>query len=436
MNAQGLGLISCNIRSLVENQLNYETANQKANNFSFFDLLNIEMSPTDQSSIFSTTTADDENNSFLNEELLEVFQQFLETMQADEQVIDPAIIEHPDWNELLMGLPQNFVQQFTNDIHSAKSIEQMLAHTQSGSKEQFIVILAVLYQMKEKKLLSERELQALQDVMNKQLKETAQLNSLSITNMQPLFAKKMNRFDKEKMNGIYREQSNVSGKLNVNRLEQHVRYSNSRTTGETGIKNTSKNNLSSFIIKSDSVAEKSKIDGFEKLIVSSIKESTPIRSFQQLMLISQQNHISSSEEQILHQLQQIIKNSKFSTLPNGQSQMQVKLSPEHLGMLTIKLSETNGEMVAKIIASTVHAKEAIEKNLQVLRQAFAAQNIQTEKIEVLYQGESQFDGTSKDYKEQHGERKKQQDEKAAKGYLEDDQSESQSFIDELLNVIV
>jgi len=105
-------------------------------------------------------------------------------------------------------------------------------------------------------------------------------------------------------------------------------------------------------------------------------------------------------------------------------------------MLTIKLSETNGEMLEKIIASTVHAKEAIEKNLQVLRQAFAAQNIQTEKIEVLYQGESQFDGTSKDYKEQHGERKKQQDEKAAKGYLEDDQSESQSFIDELLNVIV
>ncbi|WP_374724036.1 flagellar hook-length control protein FliK [Calidifontibacillus erzurumensis] len=436
MNAQGLGVIGYTIRSQVEKQTNYEAGNQKGNQLSFLDLLNNEMSSTPLSTSMAASNSEggifdgQGNDSFLNEELLAFFQQLIETMPQDEQFIDPAIIQQPEWEKLMMGLPQNVVEQLTNAILSGKSIGQILGQTQVGSKEQFAVVLAVLYQMKDKNMLPESQWKAFEEQLSKQMKENAPLNGQSTSHL-PLLTKKTDKDARERLNGLNLEQASVS--RNLERRPFAQRTLQSSPTSSTTTKTENGQMKLSFI---DPLGEKAKIDSFENLIVGSMKESTPISRFQQLVVSFQPNYAPTYEDQILQQLQQIMKNSKFTTMPNGTSQIQVKLSPEHLGMLTIKLTETNGEMIARIIASTVQAKEVIEKNLQVLRHAFAVQNIQAEKFEVLYQGESQFNGTNKEYSGEQGEGKKQQEQKASNDYHEDDKSESQSFLDELLNVIV
>jgi flagellar hook-length control protein FliK len=97
-----------------------------------------------------------------------------------------------------------------------------------------------------------------------------------------------------------------------------------------------------------------------------------------------------ANQQFTQQLLEIIHGSKFMRLGNGQSQLIVRLHPEHLGSLTIKLVQANGELTAKIIASTVSAKELIEANIQQIRHVIPAQNIMVEKFDVFAQQPSDF----------------------------------------------
>jgi len=95
-------------------------------------------------------------------------------------------------------------------------------------------------------------------------------------------------------------------------------------------------------------------------------------------------------QQFTEQLLQVINAGKFSRLGNGHSQLVVRLHPEHLGSLTIKLVQENGELTAKIIASTASAKELIEANINQLRHAIPAQNIIIEKFDIFMQQTSDF----------------------------------------------
>ncbi|MCA1053514.1 flagellar hook-length control protein FliK [Rossellomorea aquimaris] len=86
-------------------------------------------------------------------------------------------------------------------------------------------------------------------------------------------------------------------------------------------------------------------------------------------------------EQFVKELQKILGKSQMQTQPN-MSKLLIKLYPEQLGSLRIELLQQNGVMTAKILAATSTAKELIDSQLQGLKHAFNAQNIQVDKIEV------------------------------------------------------
>ncbi|SFM32216.1 hook-length control protein FliK [Gracilibacillus orientalis] len=87
------------------------------------------------------------------------------------------------------------------------------------------------------------------------------------------------------------------------------------------------------------------------------------------------------QKQLIDQFQQVMQKSNFMKLPNGANQLMIRLQPEHLGDITVKLTQINGEMTVKMIASTHGAKELLEGNLNQLRHMFSPQQVIIEKQE-------------------------------------------------------
>jgi flagellar hook-length control protein FliK len=78
---------------------------------------------------------------------------------------------------------------------------------------------------------------------------------------------------------------------------------------------------------------------------------------------------------------QIIDKIKVSIAPN-QTSMELQLNPENLGKVSLSVQSKNGEMTAQFIVQNEISKEAIESQMQTLRDALNQQGIKVESIEV------------------------------------------------------
>lgn len=89
-----------------------------------------------------------------------------------------------------------------------------------------------------------------------------------------------------------------------------------------------------------------------------------------------------------HQLTEIMKTGKFTKGANGQAQLVIRLHPEHLGTLTVKLiAQKDGELAAKIITNTTAAKELVEASIHQIRHIIPTENIIVERFDVWTQPE-------------------------------------------------
>lgn len=82
------------------------------------------------------------------------------------------------------------------------------------------------------------------------------------------------------------------------------------------------------------------------------------------------------------EFEKILLNSHLRTFKNGLTELQLRLYPEHLGRLSIQLLHQDGTLIAKITTQTEAAKKLIESQINQLRHALVAQNIQIERIEI------------------------------------------------------
>ncbi|SHK30187.1 flagellar hook-length control protein FliK [Desulforamulus aeronauticus] len=67
----------------------------------------------------------------------------------------------------------------------------------------------------------------------------------------------------------------------------------------------------------------------------------------------------------------------------GSTSLKMKLQPEHLGEVTVKLTWSKGELSAQFVAATSMAKEALETSFPQLKQLLAQQNIQLSEAAVF-----------------------------------------------------
>ncbi len=75
---------------------------------------------------------------------------------------------------------------------------------------------------------------------------------------------------------------------------------------------------------------------------------------------------------------------------NLKAETVLKLMPEHLGQVEVKLTMTNGQLTASITTESLMAKEALESNLAALRSSLQNQGVTVERLVVSQQQPSGF----------------------------------------------
>lgn len=90
----------------------------------------------------------------------------------------------------------------------------------------------------------------------------------------------------------------------------------------------------------------------------------------------------SADEQLMEQLKKVMKASRFSTMPNGTSQLSINLRPNNLGEIMVRLTQVNGEMTVKIIVTSHATKEMLQSNIHQLKNMFSPQQVFIERQEL------------------------------------------------------
>ncbi len=78
---------------------------------------------------------------------------------------------------------------------------------------------------------------------------------------------------------------------------------------------------------------------------------------------------------------QIIDQVKIQIRPDN-TKMEIQLNPEHLGKVELEITSKNGELSARLNVQSDHVKEAVESQMQVLRETLEVQGLKVENIEV------------------------------------------------------
>jgi flagellar hook-length control protein FliK len=112
-------------------------------------------------------------------------------------------------------------------------------------------------------------------------------------------------------------------------------------------------------------------------------ESGPMSKVQQFVLHLEKGGEPQPQQQFVREFAQILSKARFSVNGNGQQQLTIKLYPEHLGTLDVRLTHAKGQLTATILAQTAAAKELVDTHLHQLRGAFTSQNLQVDKLEVM-----------------------------------------------------
>ncbi|MBM7603318.1 flagellar hook-length control protein FliK [Metabacillus crassostreae] len=147
--------------------------------------------------------------------------------------------------------------------------------------------------------------------------------------------------------------------------------------------------------------------------------------------INSEGEVNSAKSEFTNKLLEILKESRLSQLNNGSGRMIVKLTPEHLGSITIKLVKHNGTMTAQIIANSQSAKELLEFSSSQLKQSLPNINIEIDRFDVYTEDKSQL---FKQYKENKENKENKEDDQQDQVYSDEEDREG-NFKETLLDAL-
>lgn len=417
-----------------------QTSNQKA-----IDLLSLLIEGQEETSNLSQFDKKEDGLNLIDmEALLAFFDNIFDSLPINQGFFDPDLLQNPEILSLINQLSVP-VQSFLSEaIQSGMSFEQALFQTEIGSEKQLSTLLVAAMQLEKKQQIPEQLkvddiIRVLQSQISRAFNVSLPEQSSNVSILASKLIESLNKNDtvnsSKSQNPSETGQIIERNKSELRGIIQKVLYSDSKrydTNSQFGKQKEAIVNPAHQKLTTESI----NTDIFDQIVSGSIKEGGSLNRIQQYVLNVQQPTGSPlPEDQILAQLKNIMKQSKFSRQPNGTNQLLIKLNPAHLGSLTIKLSESNGEMLARIIVSSTTAKEVIESNLQGLRNVFTTQNINVEKFELQNQGESQFEDT-KNESNQEQDQSKHPKQNYNQSYNSEEKEQSDSFKDELLNLMV
>ena len=102
---------------------------------------------------------------------------------------------------------------------------------------------------------------------------------------------------------------------------------------------------------------------------------------------------------LIEELGDVLRGSFRLNATGEGTQIKVNIFPEHLGHLDIRITELNGKIAAQIFTSSLVAKEALDLQINQLRNSLLQQGITIEKIEIT-QHQSQSFGQQQTHSDQ------------------------------------
>ena len=155
------------------------------------------------------------------------------------------------------------------------------------------------------------------------------------------------------------------------------------------------------------------------------QSSTLIQNKVETVSISLPSEKPGQPEAFIKELQKMMNRVQFGQA-GGANRLVIKLYPEHLGTVRIELIQKDGILTTKMLASTALGKELLDSNSSHLKQSFANQNIQMDKIEIT-QALQDADRQERSQSFQESFREQQQQQEADK-----DESESLMNFDDFM----
>ena len=139
--------------------------------------------------------------------------------------------------------------------------------------------------------------------------------------------------------------------------------------------------LNKNLEKDETFAEDSKFELNQDLA----KETNPVELFVQNLAAKGMDHVnqaSTEQVQVMREIvNQIVEQIKVTIKPESTS-MELQLNPESLGRVDLTVASKNGVLTASFTAENQIAKEAIESQIQVLKDNLNNQGVKVEAIEV------------------------------------------------------
>ncbi|GEK57397.1 flagellar hook-length control protein FliK [Marinococcus halophilus] len=133
------------------------------------------------------------------------------------------------------------------------------------------------------------------------------------------------------------------------------------------------------------------------------------------------------QAEFLRQFQQTLSTMNAAQLKNGASYT-IRLHPEHLGRLDVKLTKIEGQWTAQLVTTSKGAQELVESSVHQLRHSFLQQNLQVERIEVAEHPDF--------YKEEEQKEEPEEQREAVNVQEESSEEEERSFEDILQQLSV
>lgn len=138
-------------------------------------------------------------------------------------------------------------------------------------------------------------------------------------------------------------------------------------------------------------------------------------------------------EELTQRLINIVKESRFTTRPGlfqPMQQLTIVLKPEHLGNITVRLTQIDGNMTVNMIVTSQATKELLEANINQLKHMFSPHQVTIERDETISDEEFFKDHEEKERNEDRN--SDESNESTNRDHDDEPEIEFHSFIDQLI----
>lgn len=119
-------------------------------------------------------------------------------------------------------------------------------------------------------------------------------------------------------------------------------------------------------------------------------------NFQKVTVQTVRENLASNFAENLNVVKQTISGISLS-MSETSSEMNIKLDPENLGKINLKVATENGIVMAKFEAESQRVKEILEANLSLLKESLSEKGISVQSLEVSVSSNTSQDSSNYDY---------------------------------------